>query len=70
VNSNYSLKKPDFLKWWSDFDPVESSTEIPSLASEMIISKDLFLLGDQDYLRLPKDEKRNMVRPTSAKNAR
>jgi hypothetical protein len=26
----------------------------------MIISKDLFLLGDQDYLRLPKDEKRAM----------
>lgn len=25
---------------------------------EMIISKDLFLLGDQDYLRLPKDDKR------------
>lgn len=24
----------------------------------MIISKDLFLLGEQDYLRLPKDEKR------------
>ena len=24
----------------------------------MIISKDLFLLGDQDYLRLPKDEQR------------
>lgn len=24
----------------------------------MIISKDLFLLGDQDYLRLPKEEKR------------
>jgi hypothetical protein len=31
----------------------------------MIISKDLFLLGDQDYLRLPnKDEKRpTMIRP-------
>ncbi|XP_021919485.1 ABC transporter G family member 9 isoform X3 [Zootermopsis nevadensis] len=29
----------------------------------MIISKDLFLLGDQDYLRLPKDDKRAMVRP-------
>lgn len=27
-------------------------------ASAMIISKDLFLLGEQDYLRLPKDEKR------------
>jgi len=26
----------------------------------MIISKDLFLLGDQDYLRLPKDDKRAM----------
>lgn len=26
----------------------------------MIISKDLFLLGNQDYLRLPKDEKRVM----------
>jgi ABC-type multidrug transport system ATPase subunit len=25
----------------------------------MIISKDLFLLGEQDYLRLPKDDKRN-----------
>lgn len=25
----------------------------------MIISKDLFLLGEQDYLRLPKDEKRS-----------
>lgn len=25
---------------------------------DMIISKDLFLLGDQDYLRLPKEEKR------------
>jgi hypothetical protein len=24
----------------------------------MIISKDLFLLGDQDYLRLPVNEKR------------
>nr|AIN44120.1 ATP-binding cassette sub-family G member 22-like protein [Laodelphax striatellus] len=36
----------------------------------MIISKDLFLLGDQDYLRLPKDEKRTMVRPTSAKTQR
>lgn len=24
----------------------------------MIISKDLFLLGEQDYLRLPKDDKR------------
>ena len=32
---------------------------------EMIISKDLFLLGDQDYLRLPKDEKRVMVRPVT-----
>lgn len=31
----------------------------------MIISKDLFLLGDQDYLRLPKDEKRAMVRPAA-----
>ncbi|XP_033606455.1 ABC transporter G family member 22-like [Cryptotermes secundus] len=31
----------------------------------MIISKDLFLLGDQDYLRLPKDEKRVMVRPVT-----
>lgn len=28
-------------------------------ASAMIISKDLFLLGEQDYLRLPKDDKRN-----------
>lgn len=26
----------------------------------MIISKDLFLLGEQDYLRLPKDEKRRI----------
>ncbi|XP_075234120.1 ABC transporter G family member E23 isoform X2 [Lycorma delicatula] len=33
----------------------------------MIISKDLFLLSDQDYLRLPKDEKRTMVRPTATK---
>ncbi|XP_049854346.1 uncharacterized protein LOC126335294 isoform X3 [Schistocerca gregaria] len=34
----------------------------------MIISKDLFLLGDQDYLRLPTDKKRPpqaMVRPVS-----
>lgn len=36
----------------------------------MIISKDLFLLGDQDYLRLPKDEKRAMARPTTTKNLR
>lgn len=36
----------------------------------MIISKDLFLLGDQDYLRLPKDEKRAMQRPTTTKNLR
>ncbi|XP_030758558.1 ABC transporter G family member 14 isoform X2 [Sitophilus oryzae] len=41
----------------------------------MIISKDLFLLGDQDYLRLPnKDEKRpqgpNMGRPNTAPNHR
>jgi len=36
----------------------------------MIISKDLFLLGDQDYLRLPKDEKRTMVRPAPTKNQR
>ncbi|XP_014258500.1 ABC transporter G family member 14 [Cimex lectularius] len=35
----------------------------------MIISKDLFLLGDQDYLRLPKDEKR-MVRPSTTNNIR
>ncbi|KAF7273992.1 hypothetical protein GWI33_013322 [Rhynchophorus ferrugineus] len=39
----------------------------------MIISKDLFLLGDQDYLRLPnKDEKRpqgpNMGRSNTAPN--
>lgn len=32
----------------------------------MIISKDLFLLGEQDYLRLPKDEKR---RTKSTSNA-
>lgn len=32
----------------------------------MIISKDLFLLGEQDYLRLPKDEKR---RTKSSANA-
>lgn len=37
---------------------------------EMIISKDLFLLGDQDYLRLPKDEKRAMVRAAGAKQPR
>lgn len=36
----------------------------------MIISKDLFLLGDQDYLRLPKDEKRAMVRPANSKSQR
>uniref|UniRef100_A0A1B6D6J3 ABC transporter domain-containing protein n=1 Tax=Clastoptera arizonana TaxID=38151 RepID=A0A1B6D6J3_9HEMI len=36
----------------------------------MIISKDLFLLGDQDYLRLPKDEKRTMVRPSTTKTIR
>ncbi|CAH0390402.1 unnamed protein product [Bemisia tabaci] len=36
----------------------------------MIISKDLFLLGDQDYLRLPKDEKRTMVRTTPPKSQR
>uniref|UniRef100_A0A0K8S5Y2 ABC transporter domain-containing protein n=1 Tax=Lygus hesperus TaxID=30085 RepID=A0A0K8S5Y2_LYGHE len=35
----------------------------------MIISKDLFLLGDQDYLRLPKDEKR-LVRPSTTNNIR
>lgn len=29
----------------------------------MIISKDLFLLGDQDYLRLPKDDKRSRNKP-------
>lgn len=28
----------------------------------MIISKDLFLLGEQDYLRLPKEERRSKVR--------
>lgn len=44
-------------------------------AAAMIISKDLFLLGDQDYLRLPnKDEKRpqgpNMGRSNTAPNHR
>lgn len=32
----------------------------------MIISKDLFLLGEQDYLRLPKDEKRNRLKSSNA----
>lgn len=32
----------------------------------MIISKDLFLLGEQDYLRLPKDEKRRIKSSTNA----
>lgn len=39
-------------------------------SGDMIISKDLFLLGDQDYLRLPKDEKRTMVRPATNKTLR
>lgn len=30
----------------------------PRTEYNMIISKDLFLLGEQDYLRLPKDDKR------------
>lgn len=29
----------------------------------MIISKDLFLVGEQDYLRLPKDERRKDTMP-------
>lgn len=33
-----------------------------SRALDMIISKDLFLLGDQDYLRLPNNEKRQQQR--------
>lgn len=41
-----------------------------TIGPDMIISKDLFLLGDQDYLRLPKDEKRTMVRPATIKNQR
>ncbi|CAH1405993.1 unnamed protein product [Nezara viridula] len=45
-------------------------TSVCRLARNMIISKDLFLLGDQDYLRLPKDEKRAMARPTTTKNLR
>lgn len=32
----------------------------------MIISKDLFLLGEQDYLRLPKDDKRVSRKATAA----
>lgn len=43
--------------------PLWSKTGVHPLQpeEEMIISKDLFLLGDQDYLRLPKDDKRAMV---------
>ncbi|KAF4518900.1 hypothetical protein B566_EDAN006738 [Ephemera danica] len=37
----------------------------PLQERDMIISKDLFLLGDQDYLRLPKDDKRAMVHKTA-----
>ncbi|KAH1015726.1 hypothetical protein HUJ04_007068 [Dendroctonus ponderosae] len=48
---------------------------ISQAAAAMIISKDLFLLGDQDYLRLPnKDEKRpqgpNMGRSNPDQNNR
>lgn len=35
----------------------------------MIISKDLFLLGEQDYLRLPKDEKRRIKSSSNTTNA-
>ncbi|CAB3380406.1 Hypothetical predicted protein [Cloeon dipterum] len=36
----------------------------------MIISKDLFLLGDQDYLRLPKDDKSRAMGHKSAAKSR
>lgn len=52
-----------FVSEWIKFGRAKSVQWANSFA--MIISKDLFLLGDQDYLRLPnKDEKRTtMIRP-------
>lgn len=41
---------------------------VPTATTTMIISKDLFLLGDQDYLRLPKDDKRSRNANKSARS--
>lgn len=46
----------DFMKCWE----VAGG---PHRQRAMIISKDLFLLGEQDYLRLPRDERRKDMAP-------
>ncbi|KAF7276336.1 hypothetical protein GWI33_010461 [Rhynchophorus ferrugineus] len=68
-----SFKVVNFNRWKDEEVRALPSGPTGQAVAAMIISKDLFLLGDQDYLRLPnKDEKRpqgpNMGRSNTAPN--